>query len=171
VRRRRGGSHGCAASGFLQHREAPPEELQGAFEKAGGCGGGGQPQKVPQRAVGEGGGGTPRKHKEAQHLPCNALDQGSATWTAGLRTGECFSVHNVTFFGQGDLRLMSRTQCLSILRECRVAPSTKVRRSSLYSQPPNIGGCRAVAIIEQRTWINGSAGIRKEYIQLWSTGV
>ena len=160
---------------FFAAPGSAPRRASGCLREGGGVWGGwAAPESAPESRWG-GGWGHPQEAQRSaikkQHLPCNALDQGSATWTAGLRTGECFSVHNVTFFGQGDLRLMSRTQCLSILRECRVAPSTKVRRSSLYSQPPNIGGCRAVAIIEQRTWINGSAGIRKEYIQLWSTGV
>ena len=51
------------------------------------------------------------------HFSCNATDQGSVTRTEGLRPGECFSVHHVTFcwpVAKG-LRFMSRTQFLSIL--------------------------------------------------------
>jgi len=98
-------------------------------------GGMGSPRKRPTEPVGRGVGAPPgstRKRNKEHHLPCNALDQGSATWTAGLRTGECFSVHYVTFFGQGGLRFMSRKPFMSILRECRGAPLSKMRISFLY---------------------------------------
>jgi len=103
--------------------------------RRGGVGGVSSPRKRPRESVGRGAGAPPgststriKKH----YLPYNALDQDSATWTAGLRTGECFPVHYVTFFGQGGLRFLSRKQFLSILRECRGAPLSKMRISFLF---------------------------------------
>jgi len=93
------------------------------------------PIKRPGKPVGRAVGAPPgsiRKRNKRHHLPCNALEEGSATWTAGLRTGECLFVSCVTYFGQGGLRFMSRKQFLSILRECRGAPGPKMCISFLH---------------------------------------
>jgi len=129
-----GGHAGGRRAIFSGTGKRPQKSFREPVERRGGVGGVGSPRKRPREPVGWGVGAPPvstRKRNEKHHLPCNALDQGSATWTAGLRTGECFSVHHVTFFGQGGLRFMPRTQFLSILRECRGAPSSKMRISFL----------------------------------------
>jgi len=122
-----GGERCLAAPG-----SAPRRALVSLWEGGGGRGGwAARPREPVVRGVGAPSGST-RKRNKKHHLPSNALNQGSPTWAAGLRTGECFSVHYVTFFVQGGLRFMSRKPFLSILRECRGAPLSKMRISILY---------------------------------------
>jgi len=40
---------------------------------------------------------SPRERTMNHQSPCNAIDPGSVTYTAGSRPGECFSVRYVTF--------------------------------------------------------------------------
>jgi len=129
VRKRRGGHAGGRRAVFSSTGKRPQKSCRGPVGRRGGVGGVGSPRKLPREPVGRGVGAAPastRRRSRKHHFPCNALDQGSATWTAGLRTGECFSVHYVTFFGQGGLRFRSRTQFLCVLRECRVPRSSKM---------------------------------------------
>jgi len=131
----KGGGCGWAASGVYGTGKRPQTSFREPVGRRGGVGGVSSPRKRPAEPVGRGVGAPPgstRKRNKQHHLPCNALEEGSATWTAGLLKGECFSVHCVMFFGQGGLHFMPKKQFLSILRECRGAPGSKKRLSFLH---------------------------------------
>jgi len=130
---------------FSSTGKRPQKSFREPVGRQGGVRGVGSPRKRLREPVGRGVGALPgskRKRNNEHQLSCNALDQGSAAWTDGLRTEECFSVHYVTFFGQGSRRFTSRTQFLSVPRVCRGGPSCKMRISILLYTILEVFQCR-----------------------------